>query len=45
MDDNNYENGIKISDDEIANLNIFKDVFHGEWNYIIETNIERKNVD
>lgn len=33
LDSNLYEKGQKISDEELANLRITKDMFHGEWNY------------
>jgi len=45
IDDGKYETGIKITDDEIAKVNMLKDEFHGEWNYIIENNIEPEKVD
>lgn len=35
LDSNLYEKGKKISDEELANLNITKGIFHGEWNYKI----------
>lgn len=35
LDENNYESGIKVSDDEIQNLNITGDPFHPEWNYTV----------
>jgi len=34
-DENIYQTGRKISDKELANVNLRKDDFHGEWNYII----------
>jgi hypothetical protein len=34
-DTNTYPIGIKVTDSEIAQLNIQKDIFHGEWNYTI----------
>jgi hypothetical protein len=34
-DSNTYLTGLKISDDELAALNLSKDSFHGEWNYTI----------
>jgi len=34
-----YDKGIKVSDREIAALNIEKDAFHGEWNYTIKPRI------
>ncbi len=33
LDDNIYEAGLKVSDEESAELAIERDVFHGEWNY------------
>lgn len=35
LDSNLYEKGQKISDEELADLKITKDLFHGEWNYKI----------
>ena len=35
LDQNAYEKGIKISDDEMGQLRIERDQFHGEWNYSI----------
>lgn len=31
-----YEKGIKISDNQMKNLNMEKHEFHGEWNYTIK---------
>jgi hypothetical protein len=39
LDDNIYEKGIKVLDQELAKLNIDRDPFHGEWNYKIKPNI------
>lgn len=36
LDENNYEKGIKISDKELAKVNLIKENFHGEWNYSIK---------
>ena len=33
-----YEKGIKIKDDDMDKINIKKDEFHGEWNYVISPN-------
>lgn len=33
LDENSYQKGIKISDEELATLAIERDHFHGEWNY------------
>jgi hypothetical protein len=35
LDENEYEKGIKITDEEIEKINIQKEEFHGEWNYTI----------
>jgi hypothetical protein len=35
VDRNIYEKGIKVSDEELAAVNIKPDAFHGEWNYTI----------
>jgi len=36
LDTNSYETGIKLSDEDLANVNIERNKFHGEWNYIIK---------
>lgn len=33
LDYSSYEKGIKVSDAEMAQLNLQRDTFHGEWNY------------
>jgi transposase len=35
LDENIYEKGIKVEDEEIESLSIKPDEFHGEWNYKI----------
>lgn len=35
LDENLYQTGLKVSDQELANISIEKDAFHGEWNYKI----------
>ncbi len=35
-DSNTYPTGIKVSDEELAALNVSSDPFHGEWNYTIK---------
>ena len=35
LDSANYNTGIKISDNELAQFNITRSEFHGEWNYSI----------
>ena len=38
VDTKTYEKGIKIKDDNMDKINIKKDEFHGEWNYVISPN-------
>ena len=33
LDENTYEAGLKVSDQELAELALERDEFHGEWNY------------
>ena len=35
LDTNTYQKGIKVTDAEMATLNIERDAFHPEWNYTI----------
>jgi hypothetical protein len=35
LDTNKYPKGIKITDEEMRQVNIIRDEFHGEWNYAI----------
>jgi hypothetical protein len=35
LDTNAYEKGIKVSDAELATLNLQRDAFHPDWNYTI----------
>lgn len=35
IDTNEYETGVKISDEELDALNIRVEDFHGDWNYIV----------
>ncbi len=36
LDEGTYERGIKVSDAELAAVNLTRDEFHGEWNYTIK---------
>ena len=38
LDERAYQTGIKVSDAELATVNIVRDTFHGEWNYSISPN-------
>lgn len=35
LDENEYPKAIKVSDAELAAVNLVRDTFHGEWNYTI----------
>ena len=35
-DTNSYPTGIKVSDEDLATLNITREPFHGDWNYTIQ---------
>lgn len=35
IDENNYQTGIEVSDEQLARVNITRAGFHGEWNYTI----------
>ena len=39
IDQNIYEKGLKISDDEMKKVNITGEKFHPEWNYRITPNL------
>ncbi len=43
LDQNEYQRGIKVSDEEMARLNLQEGKFHGEWNYKILPFDNRKN--
>ena len=36
LDENTYERKIKITDAQLAAVNLHRDEFHGEWNYLIK---------
>lgn len=36
LDTNHYEPGLEVSDEELAELRICPDKFHGEWNYTVK---------
>jgi hypothetical protein len=38
LDANTYKTGIKVSDEQLADVRIEPDTFHGEWNYTINPN-------
>ncbi len=36
VDPTEYQTGVKISDEEMAQLNIIPNDWHGEWNYTVK---------
>jgi transposase len=38
LDINKYPTGIKVTEEELSQVNISRDHFHGEWNYSIKPN-------
>ena len=42
LDENAYEPGIKVSDADLAAVNLTRDQFHGEWNYRITPRVTAK---
>jgi len=44
LDTKSYPTGIKVSDKEMASVNIQRDSFHGEWNYTISPIAPQDNI-
>ena len=36
LDDGTYPTGVKVSDEELAAVNLTRHAFHGEWNYTVK---------
>jgi len=36
IDETIYKTGIEVADEEFAALNLTREKFHGEWNYVIK---------
>ena len=43
LDDHTYEKGIKVTDEQMAQINIKRHEFHGDWNYTIRPGRQAKN--
>ena len=43
LDENEYPKGIKITKEEVEELGIIYDKFHGEWNYTFKPNVSKIN--
>ena len=35
VDEATYERGIRVTDEEMGAIDIVRDDFHGDWNYVI----------
>ncbi|MCA1679683.1 MAG: ISAzo13 family transposase, partial [Actinobacteria bacterium] len=36
LDERDYPQGVDVSDNQLAAVNLHRDDFHGEWNYTIK---------
>jgi len=45
LDAGTYPTGIKVTDEELAAVNLRRDKFHGEWNYSILPTRKKKIVN
>jgi len=43
LDENEYPKGIKITKEEVEELGVIHDKFHGEWNYTLKPNVSKIN--
>ena len=43
LDHKAYPKGVTVSDEDMAALNIYRDTFHGEWNYTIQPHKPENN--
>jgi hypothetical protein len=34
IDETEYQTGLKVDDEDLANMKIKREKFHGEWNYV-----------
>lgn len=42
LDENIYPKGIRVSNDQLAAVNLYPHDFHGEWNYTIAPDLKRR---
>ena len=43
LDENEYPKGVKVTNDELAAINLKRHDFHGDWNYTIAPNAKRSS--
>jgi hypothetical protein len=41
LDQDDYQKGIKVTDEEFKSIPLERHVFHGDWNYTIRKSAER----
>src|SRR4051812_28332492 len=41
LDERAFPKGVEVTDEELAEVNLIKDAFHGEWNYTIVPSTSR----
>src|SRR5208283_433877 len=41
LDDRQYEKGVKVSDEQLATINITRNPFHGDWNYTVTPSLAK----
>ena len=44
LDENAYPKGVEVSDEQVAQIQIERDPFHGEWNYVIRPRMKRRKL-
>jgi Rhodopirellula transposase DDE domain len=44
LDENKYAKGVKVSNAELAAVNLSRHSFHGDWNYTISPNLKKKRI-
>ena len=42
LDTGHYPTGLKVSDAELADVNLYLDSFHGDWNYRVTPTRKKK---
>ena len=45
LDRRKYPTGRKVTDDEMTHINIRRNKFHGEWNYVINPRVSKKGLN
>ena len=41
LDDRAYDKGVEVTDDQLAAVNLTRDSFHGEWNYVVTPSLTK----